>query len=487
MRNPSSPSRWILASLLCLMPALGFAAFQGTVRDTQGQPAAGVAVRSYDYFPFVGLLTETGATVTAADGTYQLEVAFTQYLVAGGDGFAYVGYPSQPCYTTPCPNNSVQAVVPPATGADFVVARSGTIQGSVSRNSDGSPVTGGIVRIKSAQSPIITTGIQPDGSYAFRDLHPLNYALAAQPVDDTLLERMYPDRDLDLVDTFEQAVTVAFTAVSVAEGSESVVSLGVNPSACFEGFIDYAAGYGMPPAMDISVKRLSPSPTTDFKAIALDRAGPYRVSRMKPGSYRVSFSKLIRPNSYQPNFYPDSLTESDSTSIALPQGTCVDNLDAAILPRYSLSGTIVSSATGEVVPNAPVSIESNFVPALEGPVIYSDEDGRFLASGFPLNARAARVRPSPGWVGEAFSERPWGSVEVDEITVIDGQHREGAPPSRSRMVSVASRLARSRSSASIRSPCRCAKRAIAPSRPKWSPKCRERVAQPWPATYSSAD
>ncbi len=424
-------SRFALLALLgaFTLPGLASAATQGTIRDTAGQPLGGVPVRSYFYFGISGQFIETGATVSGPGGQYTLNAESTQYVVAGGNGFALKAYPAQRCFTPQCPDASTQVVAVPAQNADFSIQRVGSIRGTVARANGGAPVTSGVVKLRTFETPLVlTTGIQPDGSFAFHDLHPLSYALAAKPADPLLLERAYPDRDLDAVDTFEALSLFEFTLLPVAESQVATVALDVNESACFEGFVRHNPDVGTPPPMDVSVRRMSPQPASGFSPVALDLAGAYRVARLRPGSYRIAFTHLDLPNAYRPNFHPNSETELGSTTVALAAGACMAGVDADVVARYSLAGTVRDAVTGLPLAGVPVSAEYvlYLIPSPFGIVTHTDSNGRFLSTGFPLNTQAVRARPSRGYAGEAFREQNYccNAASWEDVTVIDGQHRD---------------------------------------------------------------
>ncbi|MEO6066050.1 MAG: hypothetical protein ABIP49_09765, partial [Lysobacterales bacterium] len=381
------------------------------------------------FFGIGGYFIQTGSTVSGSDGQYTLGIDSPQYLVSGGNGFGLRAYPAQRCFTPQCPDASTQTVSVPSQNANFTLERVGSILGTVALANGGAPITSGVVRLRTFEtSLILTAGIQPDGSFAFYDLHPMSYVLAAQPADPLLLERAYPDRDLDAVDTFEASSLFQLTLLPVAENQIVTVALEVNESACFEGFVRNSPDVGTPPPMDVSVRRMSPQPANGFSPVALDRAGAYRVSRLKPGSYRISFANLDLPNAYRPNYYPNSETEFGSTTVALAPGVCASAVDADVVPRYSLAGLVRSAATGLPLAGVPVSAEYviNLIPSPFGIVTHTDSNGRFLSTGFPLITQAVRARPSRGYAGEAFREQDYccNAGSWEDVTVVDGQHRD---------------------------------------------------------------
>lgn len=445
------------ALLVCLAtwPALahgqGSPLVSGTIRDrVTNAPLSGVrVVLGHVEFGILGhRFFPHGETISDATGSYALaQLKSTSpdgryVVIAGGTEFVRVAYPDQICQFGNCfLSPSTPTITLPANGLDFRTRPAARIAGQVLRQDNGTPVQAAIAIYRAGAINLNqSSNSNAAGQFDFDQLVEGEYWITAKEATGlSLVQKLYPGTELDLTRTFESVVASGTaTPSAVAAGTTFSPTIELALGACFQGerfsTINNAAL-----GANIGVGRVAP-----FQAAFVDVAqssaaiGPYSATGLIPGAVKVRFS---RQSAYQPNFFADAPTEAAATPVMLVRGKCSTGVDAHLVPRQVVRGTVRDAISGVGVAGASVLMGSE--QTFPFPGLYQEErtvtnaDGEYVLQGIqPAGQRLFWSSGSRGFFDQAYFMQPFPSplsswtrmdVALDQtITGIDFALQRGA-------------------------------------------------------------
>lgn len=410
----------------------------GVVRDVSGQPLQNIQVRS-GYQAADGIYRVYGLDYTAADGSFSIPMPSpappAQWVFAGGGGYELIVHPSTICYSSsqcPAPGDPLPATSPvPASGFDFSLRRTGSLQGTVVLAADGSaytsPTTIRLLRADGTAGHII--GTSAAGSFSDSSIVAGTYYLLANPHSANLLEQIHPGVDLDPTRTALDAIAQGAPAIEIFENRTTAVQIRLTSGGCVQGSLTSADGHAVLHTL-LAAKRTAPSIGADFRDIgASNGGGTYRSARLAPGSVKIRFQPLYDATAFPPVYYPQSASEDGSTEVPVIAGECTSGIDAILMPRRSIRGTVRDEATKAPLPGIRVNL--GFLSVAEfastGSAV-TNSAGEFVLQGMEAaEDYRFRVLPQGRHFGEAFRELPlfshpsgWTAVALG-----DAQHETG--------------------------------------------------------------
>lgn len=335
----------VLAGSAVAPPALAAGgSVSGTVTDPEGAPLAGICV---DVVP-LDAEGEGLATRTDASGRYQVgglgsgeyavglntclepDPAFAPEWHENADGFETA---------TPVPVTASGAVALPTT----LLARTGSIAGTVTDEGDGRALQGICVRAFAEQGQGFSEDVTDSaGGYLLEGLpagaHVVVLTDCSAPF--TYMDELYDDVAIDPTTSAEPTpVTVragertgGIDAALVEGGAllgtvtaahtgrpQSLVCLGLYPGSSTEATEGAVSGFG--PDGD--------APTTD---------GGFVLAGVAPGTYALAYNAdLCGDDGYELSWFDGAATRADATPITVAAGQVVEGLDGVVTPQPSTS------------------------------------------------------------------------------------------------------------------------------------------------------
>jgi|GEM_PF-6754887 len=357
-----------LAALLAavmLSSAHAATSYSGHVYDTHGQALAGVTVLAGDVFPVVfGFeFRVAGETTTAADGSYVIADLpagpfESHILAASGTGVGTLIYPDHPCYTgRSCLDSltsNAYAIAAPVAAADFALPHSGSISGNVAA---GVPIVWGgePLRVYRAGSPHMQLFPLPSSHYTLDGLWPGSYVVCVnRAVEQDLLGQCNGGLDFDSLS--EGDVAAGAEPIEIAESASAIADFALHPASHIKGNVVSAIdGALMASAIDARhVDGSNPDPQRLDEVV-----GPYSLS-VAPGSFEIVFS-------LDDYFVPLTLP----VNVGAEQDVV---LDAPVVPRATMAGTLVDAQTHAPLVGVRVVADGDtFWPATatSGPMVTS--------------------------------------------------------------------------------------------------------------------
>ncbi len=310
--------------------------------------------------PFSLQFEADAQSTTQSDGSYAITgftpMTNTRYLIiAGGGAFEQVLHPDQPCHFGCVFSTGSPSMFLPASGVHFLTAPAGSIRGRVTRSDTGAPISLLVsLRRAAALGDVGLVQSDADGEFLIQGLAVEDYwvevGVGNAPPD--LTGQLFPGIDLDITRTvFTVANSGMQAPLRVNAGSASVANFALNRGGCLSGQ-RVSALDGSAVQARVFLKRTDPlSHPTYADSFTSSFGGIFTIDRLVPGTVKASFGFNDR---FQPNFHPDQLNESSSTSLAVVAGTCTHNVNATLIPRQVVRGTVREMGTGLPVPGVEV-------------------------------------------------------------------------------------------------------------------------------------
>ncbi|MCP3909875.1 MAG: hypothetical protein GY713_02875 [Actinomycetia bacterium] len=354
----------------------------GMVTDDLLAPLGGISVR------LVGALGGTLEGVTAPDGTFAVAgVPADDYLVsfddpAGTYRFEYYDDVLTEAAATP-------VTVPVAgtlTGIDADLTTAASIVGVVTDSISGLPIPGALVTVNELTSGHTSQDYSgPDGTYRIGGLAGGSYQLHAQPGSAGGYVPEWYD------DTIDQA---AATPVVVAVATEVSAPITLDPFSVVEGTV--TDEFSAAPLAGISVSVTGPG---SGGATITGADGTYSIA-VPPDTYTVQFQdpSLVHSDEWFDNA-PDQAT---ATPVVVDVTSTVSNIDAALAPGGSISGTVTEEGTG--VPLAGIDVWANTPGLTHYTTTTTAADGTYTLTGLPPDTYRVGFydSSSPGHVYEYY-------------------------------------------------------------------------------------
>ncbi|MBW8014967.1 MAG: hypothetical protein FVQ82_02195 [Planctomycetes bacterium] len=371
--------RYFTAIIISIL--LSQTAFSGTISGTvtdnsDGSPIPSVWVRAYDLVSG----TYVGGVSTDLNGVYTITGLTTssyRVYVSLQQGFV------KQYYNNKYNSNDADAVSvtlgATTSGIDFALAEGGTITGTVTDQSDGTPLSGMWVYAYDFDTGDGVSSVNTDsnGDYTLSGLPSGNYMVAVfsqQGFVKQYYNNKYNYNDADAVSVTQGATTGGINFALVEGGTitgrvtDATTGLGVGD--CYLYVHDYSTG-------------------EYFGHGYTDPNGNYSVAGLPTSSYRVSF---YSDENYVFQYYDHVRHWNDADSVDVVDGVTTDDIDFSILEGGSISGTVLD-------PNG-LPVESVYVAVhvdSTGEHIHSDHtdaNGVYTVDHIPPGSFEVRVEPS---------------------------------------------------------------------------------------------
>ena len=294
---------------------------------------------------------------------------------------------------------------------DFSLAAGGSISGTVTRESDGSPVGGADVWAHTYECCGGGNGTTTaaDGSFTLPGLAPDDYRVQVRP------------QDVDLVGEFFPSTTDWHLAgrVTVTAGTDtSGIDYSLPAGGTVAGVVTQSDG--TTPIEGVWVQ------ATDFGTGAYANGAPsasdgsYSISGVRPGTYRVE--TWVPPElNFSREFYPSTTDWGLAGPVVVNVGATTPNIDFSLDGGGSISGRVLGPDGSTPVANANVWADS-YVCCGGGNGTHTDDNGDYTISG--LAAGSYRVQadaPGQGLVRQFYSSTDdWGlALPVDVTAGVD--------------------------------------------------------------------
>ena len=212
------------------------------------------------------------------------------------------------------------------TGIDAVLTAGGSVQGVVTKASDGSAVANGWVAVLDANGNSVAQGIlSPDGTYRIEGIRPGDYKVKFSSNDPSLVPQYWAGA----------ATAAAATAVTVVAGQtvSGIDAALQSLPAQISGTVTRASD-GTPVA-GISV---SASGTGGYYWATTDDTGTYRISAA-PGQYTVEFRD--NHQTFATQWWSDAASAQDATPVTLLEGSQLTGIDASLDATVAIRGSVL--------------------------------------------------------------------------------------------------------------------------------------------------
>jgi hypothetical protein len=239
-----------------------------------------------------------------------------------------------------------------ATGVSASLALGATISGTVTNSATGATVSGVCVTATDTTNSyqLAGTSTASSGAYSILGLDPGTYTVGFQVCNNS---------SVDLQSQWYDGASSPSTATPltlVAGTTDTAINAALLPGGAVSGKITSAS----------TAKALSGicvdafSNTTPTYAFASSTStGTYVMKGMAAGSYSVEFyTGCGNKGDYVPQFYNDSPDYQSATPVTVTVGQTAGSINAAMAPGGAISGTVKSVATGKVIPNICVRVNS---------------------------------------------------------------------------------------------------------------------------------
>lgn len=346
----------LACSLLLAWPAVAFAVgtINGTVADEAGGPIPDAEVTVFTVDAFDGYsTTEVATTITAADGSFIVDVPAGSYIIGARKAPTY---PEFQYFLPRRGGNAMNAMttvantglIPVADGAaveniDIRMQPSLLVEGRVVASLDSSPlgrivVSSLIFEAAEGWHVIEETMTRPDGTYRLQT--PSDVALAIPGVTAKIAfsdpAGIYARSVYDGQVDFDAGLDFALTAGSVSSGVDATLTVG----GAISGTLRDARNGAPLPLVSVEVFRLVPLAGV-YEPMNLGRLpvlsavdGTYRWGGLPPGTYKVKFAG--EPVQWGPEFYggihvtDGNIVPASAQSVVVPAGEEVTGVDGEL-------------------------------------------------------------------------------------------------------------------------------------------------------------
>ena len=310
----------------------------GTVSDSSGNLLSSVEVDVYD---LDGLLY--GSTVTGSDGTYAISLPAQNYRVrfklnlsvSTGSSVEYIRW--YDAKTDQGSANPVPVIAAETTSTINLVMPLGSLSGTVV-DKDGTPSSGMTVRLYNLSARQLGSATTTSsGQYLFQNLLPGSYKVVIEP-SNPKLKQWYANKY-----SFADA-----TAVVVIDKGQATAHFVVSPDAGkIGGVVKTQAGVAV---ANIFMYIYAADTAQSFGSVKTDSNGIYQTGYLPPGTYKLQASGTA---GYLYQWYTGKLTSYQADQVALPANTVLTDVDFALQPAATLTGTVRDQA-GNAVASARV-------------------------------------------------------------------------------------------------------------------------------------
>ncbi len=207
------------------------------------------------------------------------------------------------------------------TTVDFALDPSpGTIVGTITNASNGSPLAGATIEVFDGFTLIASTLTDPNGNYEVPDLAPGTYIVIAMETD----------------------FQTSFSGATVSANATTIVNFALVPNTgTLSGTVTEATTGN--PIVGALVGVFNGPILVDF--VLTDPSGNYTVSDLAPGDYTV----VVNEENFQTAFSPASITTNTTTIVNF----------ALLASPGTIAGTVTDSFTTDPIPSANVAVFQN--------------------------------------------------------------------------------------------------------------------------------
>jgi hypothetical protein len=352
-------------------------AIQGTItRAYDGEPASGISVCAMDAVTGMGCFGSNSASDATGmyrvyglpDGSYKLRVN------SSNTGLAVQYYSSAPNLNTATPV-TVAGVL--RTGIDFSLVAGGTITGTITRASDGLPVSGVTV---SATDPVTFMGVTStssssatDGSYTIWGLAPGSYKVRANTGNTGLAVQWYDNTDMS------GAIPVTVTADANTPG----VNFNLQVGGSISGIVTSTSGGQPIPNLNVnafSVEENGSTAATGFGGTT-QYDGSYTITGLSAGIYVVSVNTIS--GYYATQFYLNARTNNTAVHLTVTAGANTPGVNFSLDAGGKISGTARDAETH--LPLAGIGVRAYHAETGEfvGSSAWTNTNGEYTTMGLP--------------------------------------------------------------------------------------------------------
>lgn len=377
----------------------------GTVRRADTMAAlANISVSIYSQTGpalFTTLTNGSGVFSTSGlpPGTY-----YARTIVTGAQNYVDGLYNGLPCFPscTVTTGSPISVTAGATTGSiDFALAPGGAISGRVTNAVTLTNVAAITVAVYYADGTFRTSVSTPaDGTYTLSGLATGTYYV--KTLGSTFINELYDNI------VCPNCSPTSGTPIAVTAGATtSNIDFAVNPGGTITGTVTDASNGA--PLSGIPVWVLSSPPGTYSGSANTNISGQFFVSGLPAGNY-VAFTSVSTNQNYLNEAYnnipcPGVCSSETGTVIAVTAGNATSNVNFALTPGATVSGTVTSSS-GTPLSNVTVTVYSSAGASLNSAT--TNASGAYSVSRLPAGSLLVRTRVPAGqnYVDEVYSDIP---------------------------------------------------------------------------------
>lgn len=311
-----------------------------------------------------------GDTAVTTSGTYTITgLPAGSYAIHFTDGCGnatnYADQYYNNAYTIQAANAVKVASGGAATGVNASLVLGASVSGTVTDSATGATVSGVCVTATDTTNYYLFAGTStlPSGTYSILGLDPGTYTVGFQVCNNS---------SVDLQNQWYDGASSPSTATPltfVAGTTDSAINAALLPGGAISGKITSASTAKA--LSGICVYAFSTNaPTYAFGSSA--STGNYVIKGMAAGSYAVDFyTGCGNKGNYVPQYYNDAPDYQSATPVAVTVGQTTGSINAVMAPGGAISGTVKSAATGKVISNICVRINSTANSAIGNSTVTS--------------------------------------------------------------------------------------------------------------------
>ena len=342
----------------------------GTVTaDVTDLPLADICVYAYGE-------NTAGFARTGQNGTYDIDsLRGGSYSLSFRDCSEAPGYaPEYFDDTTDFGSATRVEVTPGETTAaiDAGLAVGARITGAVTADDGGQPLQGicvGATDLETGDGESVRT--HEDGTYSIGGLPPGRYSVSFSVCG--VGPRNYVNELYDGVRAYEDATLLDLTVGQTVAG----IDAGLATAGHITGTVT-AEDTGLP--FETACAYVWDGAFGGYAETQAD--GSYDVGGLAAGSYTVRFENCGSPGDYAPEYFDDAVSAAQATSVAVPAGGTVPEIDAVLSTGGHISGTVTSDETGLPLAGICVSAYTDDFGRGSGP---TGPDGTYDIGGLPTS------------------------------------------------------------------------------------------------------
>ncbi|MDP6455794.1 MAG: carboxypeptidase regulatory-like domain-containing protein [SAR202 cluster bacterium] len=400
-----------IIAMLAFFAAMGTAsaespgAISGTVTQSGGGPISGVAVFVNDFDSGAA----AGSAATAGDGTYLIANLTAGKYRVKFDG-SLVGFPIQFYDGKSVPKDATAVTVSAGattTSINASLVSGGSVEGKVTKESDGSPVVNADVWAEAYDGGVGSgTTTAADGTFEILGLQAGGYRVAVEARGQGLVFEFYNNTsDWDKAQKVIVTNGTSTTGINFALAGGSAIS----------GVV-LKDGSGAPVAdADVFAESFTPGGGHGGTRTASD--GTYSIGGLAAGDYRV-FAQA-GDQSLAGEFYNDTPDWEKADPVTLVSGTSTIGINFSLAGGGSISGTIVSAngkATSTPLEGVHVFAEREQGGGGNGSM--TGPDGKFVIDSLPAGKYRVGVHaPDLGLAHQFYdNQTEWHLADLVDVT-----------------------------------------------------------------------